>query len=133
LFGEPFGRPPRFFRGFAGLWELFTPPVADASVLSIVFDSCNQQGTMTRERLIRLAYISGYSALGIGYGLCAILFTLERYDLTPMGSVLNWLDRAALWPSIGLILFSWGAIGAAYTAGLIRDIRDRWGRSSSVE
>jgi hypothetical protein len=95
-------------------------------VLSIVFDSCNQQGTMTRGRLIRLAYISGYSALGIGYGLCAVFFILERYGLTPMGSVLNWLDRAALWPSVGLILFSWGAIGAAFTAGLIIEIRDRW-------
>jgi hypothetical protein len=93
--------------------------LADASVLSIVFDSCNQQGTMTRERLIRLAYIWGYSALGIGYGLCAVFFTLERYHLMPMGSVLDWLDRAALRPGVGLILFSWGAIGAAFTAGLI--------------
>jgi hypothetical protein len=88
---------------------------------------------MTRDRLVRLAYISGYSALGIGCGLWAVFFALDRYDYLIPGSVLNWLAHAVLWPIVGLIFFGWGAIGAAYIADLIRGISDRWGRSSSVE
>jgi hypothetical protein len=38
----------------------------------------------------------------------------------------NWLAQAVLWPSVDLIFFGFGAVGAAFTAGLIIEIRDRW-------
>src|SRR5262245_39986611 len=74
---------------------------------------------------IRLAYIWGWSALAVGYGLFAVLFILEKYDMILAGSVLNWFAHAALWPIVGLIICGWGAVAAAYAAGLIKQTRGR--------
>src|SRR5262245_37345238 len=87
-----------------------------------------RENDMTRERLIRLVYICGWSALGIGYGLIAVFLTLERYDLTPMGSLLNLLDHAALWTSVGLIFSGFSALAIAYVADIIEEIRGRRSR-----
>jgi hypothetical protein len=44
-----------------------------------------------------------------------------------VGSLLNWLDRIAVWVGLGLFFSGSGAVIAAYIAGIIKELRD-WTR-----